>query len=114
MFVLWRIFGVGLMSGAELEKWKDRSVFTTGVMVFKNCEVIRDLFGRIKADIVERPVFTKCYDQPYIIYHCLLGELYDNQLLNKYVVNRNSEVRTAHLVFLQSMRSFCILIRMLL
>jgi len=91
-------FGVGLMSGAELEKWKDRSVFTTGVMVFKNCEVIRELFGRIKADIVERPVFTKCYDQPYIIYHCLLGDLYDNQLLNKYVVNRNSEFRTAHLV----------------
>jgi len=52
----------------------------TGTLMFWNCQVIRDLFGRILAhvnDFVEQP--PVCMDQPFINYHVIKDGLYDNQ-----------------------------------
>ena len=61
----------------------------SGTLLFNNCLQIRDLFSRIQGHI---NAFTDagatvpyCMDQPFINFHAVRDELYDNQLLNPYV-----------------------------
>jgi lipopolysaccharide biosynthesis glycosyltransferase len=61
----------------------------SGTLLFKNSQIIRDLFSRIRNHINE---FTEsgqkipyCMDQPFINYHAIKDSLYDNSLLNSHV-----------------------------
>jgi hypothetical protein len=59
--------------------------FTTGVLLFKNHETIRNLFRCILKHI-ERYLETgkeppKCYDQPFIVYNTISDGLHDNTML---------------------------------
>jgi len=71
----------------------DFSVFdssTTGInsgtLMFRNCQVISDLFGRILIHVDEfkgQPPY--CMDQPFINYHAIKDGLYDNKWLGPHV-----------------------------
>lgn len=61
----------------------------SGTLLFKNSQIIKDLFLRIRGHIDE---FTEsgqkvpyCMDQPFINYHAIKDSLYDNSLLNPHV-----------------------------
>jgi hypothetical protein len=61
----------------------------SGTLLFKNSLIIRDLFSRIRGHI---KAFTDsgatipyCMDQPFINYHAISDNLYDNTLLNPYI-----------------------------
>lgn len=61
----------------------------SGTLLFKNSQIIRDLFSRIRVHVDE---FTEsgqkipyCMDQPFINYHAIKDSLYDNKLLNPHV-----------------------------
>ena len=66
--------------GNELDKYKDRGAFTSGILLFNNCEKIKELFEKINEDIVKRPYSFLCYDQPYIVYNAFKYNLYEKKL----------------------------------
>ncbi len=75
--------------GDEVHKYEDKSGFTSGILLFKNCETIKNLFVNIKEDIIRRPYNFTCFDQPYFIYNAFKYGLYDNKILKSYTANHN-------------------------
>ena len=80
--------------GNEITNYKDKSAFTSGILLFNNCEKIKDLFNKIKEDIIKRPYNFSCFDQPYIIYNAFKYNLYNNKILKSLVVNRNNNIHS--------------------
>jgi hypothetical protein len=78
--------------GTELNKYPDKSAFTSGILLFNHCEKIKNLFDVIKKDIINRPCHFKFYDQPYIVYNAFKHNLYDNQILKSFVVNNDTNI----------------------
>ena len=79
-----------ILFGNEINNYNDKSAFTSGILLFNNCEKIRDLFNKIKEDIINRPHYFSCYDQPYIVYNAFKYNLYNNKVLKSLVVNNNN------------------------
>lgn len=73
-------------------EYSDKTAFSTGIMLFKNCDKVSDLFSIIKKHIKEKPVFFCTYDQPYIIFNAFRHNMYNNKILKLYVVNNDSNV----------------------
>jgi len=66
----------------------DRSTtgINSGTLMFRNCQVISDLFGRILTHVdgfKGQPPY--CMDQPFINYHAIKDSLYDNKWLGPHV-----------------------------
>lgn len=73
--------------GNEINKYNDRVAFTSGILLFNNCEKIKKLFEKINEDIVKRPHQFLCYDQPYIVYNAFKYKLYEKKLATVAVNN---------------------------
>jgi len=80
--------------GEEIHNYTDKSAFTSGILLFNNCEKIRDLFDKINKDIVKRTYKFSCYDQPYIVYNAFKYNLYNNKILKQLVVNNNHNIHS--------------------
>jgi len=80
--------------GNEINNYNDKSAFTSGILLFNNCEKIRGLFNKINEDIVDRPYEFACYDQPYIVYNAFKYNLYNNKVLKSLVVNNDSNIHS--------------------
>lgn len=76
----------------EEYKFLDKSsTFTSGILLFNNNTVIKDLFSQILLHINNHinndlPI-PGCLDQPFIVYHAIKNNLYDNQKLINIVIN---------------------------
>jgi lipopolysaccharide biosynthesis glycosyltransferase len=67
------------------------SAFTSGILLFNNNIIIKDLFSQILLHIHNHitsmlPI-PDCLDQPFIVYHAVKNNLYDNQKLINIVIN---------------------------
>jgi hypothetical protein len=80
--------------GNEIKNYKDKSPFTSGILLFNNCEKIKDLFNKINEDIINRPYNFNCFDQPYIVYNAFKYNLYNNQILKSFAVNRDINIHS--------------------
>lgn len=80
--------------GNELYNYEDKKAFTSGMLLFKNCEKIRYLFNKINEDIINRPFYNVCHDQPFIVYNAFKYNLYNNQILKSLVVNNNNNIHS--------------------
>ena len=78
----------------EINNYHDKSAFTSGILLFNNCEKIKDLFNKISEDIVKRPFHFSCYDQPYIVYNAFKYNLYNNKILKTLVVNNDNNIHS--------------------
>ena len=78
--------------GDEINNYSDKTAFTSGILLFNNCEKIKDLFNKIKEDIINRPYENSFYDQPYIVYNAFKYNLYNNKILKKLVVNNDNNI----------------------
>ena len=78
----------------EVNNYEDKSAFTSGILLFNNCEKIIDLFNKIKEDIIKRPYIFDCYDQPYIVYNAFKYNLYNNKILNSLAVNNDHNIHS--------------------
>ena len=78
--------------GNEVNNYDDKSAFTSGILLFNNCEKMKDLFNKINEDIIKRPYNFICYDQPYIVYNAFKYNLYNNKILKKLVVNSDCNI----------------------
>ena len=76
--------------GSELNNYEDTSAFTSGVLLFNNCEKIKDLFNKIKEDMQTRSHYF--HDQPFIVYNAFKYKLYNNKVLKLFVVNNNMDI----------------------
>jgi lipopolysaccharide biosynthesis glycosyltransferase len=84
--------------GAEMDTYSDKTAFTSGMLLFNNCEIIKDLFNKINEDIRDRPYNFACYDQPYIVYNAFKYNLYDNKLLKSYAVNNDTNIHSDKII----------------
>uniref|UniRef100_A0A6C0EIF5 Nucleotide-diphospho-sugar transferase domain-containing protein n=1 Tax=viral metagenome TaxID=1070528 RepID=A0A6C0EIF5_9ZZZZ len=80
--------------GDEINKYEDKSAFTSGILLFNNCEKINDLFNKINEDITNRPRRFACFDQPYIVYNAFKYNLYNNKILKSLVVNNDTNIHS--------------------
>ena len=59
------------------------SAFTSGILLFNNNTIIKDLFSQILLHIhnhiTSNSPITGCLDQPFIIYHAVKNNLYDTK-----------------------------------
>ena len=67
------------------------SAFTSGILLFNNNIIIKDLFSQILLHIHNHitsmlPI-PGCLDQPFIVYHAVKNNLYDNKKLINIVIN---------------------------
>ncbi len=78
--------------GNEVNNYKDQTAFTSGILLFNNCDKIKDLFIKINNDIINRPYHFDFYDQPYIVYNAFKYNLYNNKILKQFVVNNDNNI----------------------
>jgi len=72
--------------GNEVNNYNDKTAFTSGILLFNNCEIIKDLFCKINEDIINRPCIPYFYDQPYIVYNAFKYNLYNNKILKPFII----------------------------
>jgi predicted O-methyltransferase YrrM len=73
--------------GEEINNYNDTSAFSGGILLFKNCEEIKELFKKIKEDIINR--YHSFYDQGYIVYNAFKYNLYNNKILKSFAINND-------------------------
>ena len=78
--------------GNEIDNYIDKTAFTSGILLFNNCEKIKDLFQKIKEDIINRA--HSFFDQPYIVYNAFKYNLYNNKILKSLVVNCDNNIHS--------------------
>ena len=76
----------------EIYNYNDKTAFTSGILLFNNCDKIKYLFNKINEDIDKRPNHFTCYDQPYIVYNAFRYNLYNNKLLKAFAVNNDNNI----------------------
>ena len=78
--------------GNELKNYDDKTAFTSGILLFNNCEKIKDLFNKINEDINKRP---HCFhEQPHFVYNAFKYNLYNNKILKDLVVNNDNNIHS--------------------
>ena len=78
--------------GNEVNNYEDKTAFTSGVILFNNCEKIKDLFNKINEDIMIRP--HPFHDQPHIVYNAFKYNLFNNKILKSFVVNNDQNIHS--------------------
>ena len=87
-------WGGSILFGDEVNNYSDKTAFTSGILLFNNCEKITELFCKINEDIINRPYFFSCYDQPYIIYNAFKYNLHNNKVIKSLVVNNDYNIHS--------------------
>jgi len=80
--------------GNEINNYTDKTAFTSGILLFNNCDTIKDLFDKINEDIVKRPFNFSLCDQPYIVYNAFKYNVFNNQILKLLVVNNDINIHS--------------------
>lgn len=79
------------------------SAFTSGILYFRNSTEIRRLYNEIILHIIHhvrnRIPIPACQDQPFIVYHAISKNKYDNQLMKQYAKNNPSEVSDTIIIY---------------
>ncbi len=85
--------------GNEINNYKDKTAFTSGILLFNNCEKIKHLFNNINENIILSPYKFSCYDQPYIVYNAFKYNLYNNKILKSFVVNNDNNIYSNKIIY---------------
>jgi predicted O-methyltransferase YrrM len=80
----------------ELDLYEDKSAFTSGILLFNNCEKIKKLFHNINEDIINRN--HNFHDQPYIVYNAFKYNMFNNKIFKKYVVNNDNNINSDKII----------------
>jgi predicted O-methyltransferase YrrM len=82
--------------GDEINNYSDKTAFTSGILLFNNCEKIKYLFEKINEDIIQRS--HSFHDQPHIIYNAFKYNLFNNKLLKSLVVNNDYNIHSDKII----------------
>lgn len=89
-------WGKSLFTDDEMEKYDNKSSFTTGILLFRNCENIKVLFEKIKEDMNNRTHFF--HDQPFIIYNAFKYQMFNNKELQNLISNNNDNIHSNYVI----------------
>jgi hypothetical protein len=82
---------------------EETTAFTSGILFFRNSDSIKDLFNtilnHIKDHIEKQYTIPVCLDQPFIVYHAISTNKYDNQLLKSYVENKHDYTLSNKIIY---------------
>lgn len=86
-----RNFHFEIFSNKEFKLLDKSSAFSSGILLFNNHIKIKDLFSRILLHINNHITYKLsipfCLDQPFIIYHAIKSNLYDNKKIINLAIN---------------------------
>lgn len=86
-----RKFHCEMFTDKEYNLLDKTSIFSSGILLFNNNIIIKDLFSQILQHIynhVKRRLRTPfCLDQPFIVYHAIKNNLHNNKKLINIVIN---------------------------
>ena len=82
--------------GDEKNNYEDKTAFTSGILLFNNCEKIKNLFEEINKDMETR--YHSFYDQPFIVYNAFKYNLHNNKVLKSLVVNNDYNIHSDKVV----------------
>ena len=88
-------------NAGDLDVYTNKSTataFSSGILLFNNCEIIKKLFIAIRNDMIARPLKFYCQDQPYVVYNAFKYGLYDNQALKPFLVNNDYDVYSSKII----------------
>ncbi len=88
-------YGLSLF-GDEINKYEDKTAFTSGIILFNNCEKIKFLFDKIREDIASR--YHPFFDQPFIVYNAFKYNLYNNKILSAFVVTNGTDIHSDKII----------------
>lgn len=91
-------YGSERLFGDEINNYVDKSAFTSGILLFNNCEKIKFLFDRINDDMIIRPFYFDCHDQPYIVYNSFKYGLFNNKDLKSLAANNNHNFKSNYII----------------
>ena len=83
--------------GDEVHNYEDKTAFTSGILLFNQCEKIKTLFDIITECIKNRPHYF--YDQPHIVYNAFKYNCYNNKILKQYVVNNETNLQSNKIIY---------------
>ena len=78
----------------EINNYEDKTAFSSGIMLFNNCDKIKDLFEKVKLDMITRPIYLSTYDQGYFIYNAFKYNLFNNKKMKKYAASNVMDINT--------------------
>jgi predicted O-methyltransferase YrrM len=78
--------------GNELSNYADKTAFSSGILLFNNCDKIKELFKIINEDMTNR--FHHYHDQPFIVYNAFKYNLYNNNILQSLIVNNDDNIHS--------------------
>lgn len=79
----WDYWG-NILFGNSVNNYIDKSAFSSGIMLFNNCEKIKRVFKQTRKIIKENTDTRICYDQPCIVYCAFINNAYNNKILNNW------------------------------
>ena len=86
-----RIFNCELFNDEEYKLLDKSSVFSSGILLFNNNSIMKELFSQILLHIgihiTNNLPVPVCLDQPFIVYHAVKNNLYDNKKLVNLAIN---------------------------
>jgi len=91
-------FGKNLFSNDELNSYSDKSAFNSGIIIFNNCEKIKNLFAIINNDIDSRKNINTFHDQPFFIYNAFKYNMFDNKILNNYAILYSNDIKSDKII----------------
>ena len=84
--------------GNEIDNYQDKSAFSSGILLFNNCDKMKFLFEEINKHVSKMkielyiidnvPTVNYFYDQPFIIYNAFKYNVFDNKKLKQYAMNK--------------------------
>jgi predicted O-methyltransferase YrrM len=75
--------------GDTIHNYEDKTAFSSGLLLFRRCERIMELFADIQREIKKRSVIF--YDQPYIVCGAFQAGAYNNKILKSFAVNQYND-----------------------
>jgi len=78
--------------GDEVALYEDKTAFNSGILLFNNCDKMKQLFQNITYHMNDSNVECIFYDQPYFVYNAFKMHCYNNKALSKYAVMFDSYI----------------------
>ena len=78
--------------GDEINNYEDKTAFTSGILLFNNCEKIKELF--VKTVEIFDTQDLQLNDQPYLVYNAIKYNLYNNKIMKEFAVNQDNNIHT--------------------
>lgn len=82
--------------GDELHNYDDKTAFSSGILLFNNCDKIRELFKIINEDVANR--YHEFHDQPFVVYNAFKYNLYNNEVLQSLIVNNDNNIHSDKII----------------